>query len=123
MPGCGNRKEIHDGESFANRWSHPKLEGAFSQGEMVVPEVMGVNGAMKYCEAVLSIRQSDYKSVCWCWREEGRVPKQVRGQANLVDQVHMSIESPLALAKLKPAPACGPLAPAPKPKDALPPSG
>jgi hypothetical protein len=34
--GCVDKREIHDGESFADHWSHPKLEGAFSRGNIPV---------------------------------------------------------------------------------------
>jgi len=39
---CVDKREIHDGESFANRWSHPKLEGAFSRGNVRVGGIEGV---------------------------------------------------------------------------------
>lgn len=58
----GKQKKLHDGESFANRWSHPKLGTPFSQGvELFVQGGRG-NGEM-LVEGLTRIGNLDYNNV------------------------------------------------------------
>jgi len=118
VPGWWTKKKIHDGESFANCWSHPKTGRRLFAGEMFVLEDLGwkVGGILhRRCWVLGNLIRMMYVLT---WREVVVVASQ--RTSKIIDQVYISIESPLALAKLNPAPPCGPLAP--KPKVPCPPS-
>jgi hypothetical protein len=108
-----NKRKLHDGESFAKRGSHPKTGRRLFAGGMVVLEDVGGGARVVMLRAVLSVRQFDYKVYVVMWRREVLAEASQR-RLKLGKQVYISIESPLALAKLNPAPPCGPLAPKPK---------
>ncbi len=65
-----NKRKLHDGESFANRGSHPKTERRLFARGIVVLEDVGGGVRVVMLRAVLSVRQFDYKVYVVMWRRE-----------------------------------------------------
>lgn len=65
-----NKRKLHDGESFANRGSHPKTGRRLFAGGIVVLEDIGGGARVMMLRAVLSVRQFDYKVYVVMWRRE-----------------------------------------------------
>jgi len=100
--GCVDKREIHDGESslivgHIRNWKAPFRGGMFVLEES--RESVVTIGA----ESVLKIRQSGLNAVYYA-DEMGRLAAASKERRWLANRLYMSIESPLALAKLKPEP-------------------